>query len=241
MTYNIQQANDDFGERSYAEQLALIEQVGPDILALQELVPSFREPLLRELDGRYPYHTLLSDQLTDGQGLFSRYRLTGISRSTDNLIISANVHTPQGIISVVNVHAPSKFSPFSWSEDWREQRDFLETILDGISNLQAPVLWLGDFNSTYLSDNYALIHQSFRDTVEDSGNGFGFTYPAQEKYGIKLIWPIVRIDYIFHNEYFVSFETRILEDSGGSDHRPVVAILGHEWNLQPSAIPTVGK
>ncbi|MCJ7733015.1 MAG: hypothetical protein MUP11_00575, partial [Anaerolineales bacterium] len=34
MTYNIQQANDDFGERSYKEQLALIREVAPDILAL---------------------------------------------------------------------------------------------------------------------------------------------------------------------------------------------------------------
>ena len=36
MTYNIQEANDGFGERSYERQLALIQKVSPDILALQE-------------------------------------------------------------------------------------------------------------------------------------------------------------------------------------------------------------
>jgi hypothetical protein len=36
MTYNIQQANDTFGEKSYERQLALIRDVSPDILALQE-------------------------------------------------------------------------------------------------------------------------------------------------------------------------------------------------------------
>jgi endonuclease/exonuclease/phosphatase family metal-dependent hydrolase len=36
MTYNIQQANDAFGEKSYERQLALIRQVSPDIVALQE-------------------------------------------------------------------------------------------------------------------------------------------------------------------------------------------------------------
>jgi endonuclease/exonuclease/phosphatase family metal-dependent hydrolase len=36
MTYNIQQANDAFGEKSYDRQLALIRQVFPDIVALQE-------------------------------------------------------------------------------------------------------------------------------------------------------------------------------------------------------------
>jgi endonuclease/exonuclease/phosphatase family metal-dependent hydrolase len=36
MTYNIQQATDEFGMKSYDRQLALIRQVAPDILALQE-------------------------------------------------------------------------------------------------------------------------------------------------------------------------------------------------------------
>lgn len=36
MTYNIQEANDGFGERSYDRQLALIQKVSPDILAMQE-------------------------------------------------------------------------------------------------------------------------------------------------------------------------------------------------------------
>ena len=36
MTYNIQAANDGFGERSYDRQLALIQKVSPDILAMQE-------------------------------------------------------------------------------------------------------------------------------------------------------------------------------------------------------------
>jgi len=36
MTYNIQEANDGFGEQSHDRQLELIQKVSPDILALQE-------------------------------------------------------------------------------------------------------------------------------------------------------------------------------------------------------------
>ncbi len=36
MTFNTQQSNDDFGERSYDQQLALIRHASPDILSLQE-------------------------------------------------------------------------------------------------------------------------------------------------------------------------------------------------------------
>ena len=36
MTFNTQQSNDDFGERSYDQQLALIRRASPDILSMQE-------------------------------------------------------------------------------------------------------------------------------------------------------------------------------------------------------------
>lgn len=40
MTYNIQQANDEDAERSYLRQLAIIREIDPDILALQEIHPA---------------------------------------------------------------------------------------------------------------------------------------------------------------------------------------------------------
>ena len=36
MTYNIQEANDNSGEKSFDRQLALMRQVSPDIISLQE-------------------------------------------------------------------------------------------------------------------------------------------------------------------------------------------------------------
>jgi endonuclease/exonuclease/phosphatase (EEP) superfamily protein YafD len=229
MTFNVHDQNQNFGGI-----LSIIHEEDPDILALQELTPAFGVRLLGELDGRYPYHTLTSDQITQSQGLLSRYKLANISRSPDKRILSATVQTPQERTVVVNVHAPSNQWPATWSKDWIKQREFLSNIADSITNIQAPLILLGDFNITYLSENYEILKQELRDGFEDSGSGLGLTYPANGVLGIKLHWALVRIDYIFHNDYFVTLETSAIKETYGSDHRPVISILGYNWSITPN-------
>lgn len=220
LTFNLHDRNMDI-----ESTISLIGNADADIVALQEMIPSFREPMLDGLKGLYPYHTLTSSELAKGQGLLSKYPLTYIERSLDRRVMSANVEFPEGDILLVNVHTPSTFWPFNWDEKRSAQRYFLDSVLDGIADAQLPVILLGDFNVTTLSENYALIRQDFRDSFMDSGRGFGFTYPTGEKFGIKLPTPMVRIDYIFHNNYLASLETKTLRDNSGSDHRPVLARL----------------
>jgi vancomycin resistance protein VanJ len=207
--------------------VSLIQDQDPDILAFQELTPQFRETALRELEGLYPYHTLSSDKFSMGVGIMSRYKITHITRSSDNRTISANVNSPAGNVFLVNVHAPSKITPFNWSNDWREQREYLENIINQTSPIQEPIILLGDFNITFLSENYSLIRESFQDAFEVSGQGFGFTYPSAEKLGIKLPQALFRIDFIFYNDYLISSETRVIRGESGSDHHPIVSILSY--------------
>jgi endonuclease/exonuclease/phosphatase family metal-dependent hydrolase len=94
-----------------------------------------------------------------------------------------------------------------------------------IAEIEGPLLVVGDFNTTPQSENYALLRRQLRDAFLDSGRGFGFSYPATPKFGIRLPWPLVRIDYIFHSDHLASYDTRALVNSGGSDHRPVVSEL----------------
>ena len=48
---------------------------------------------------------------------------------------------------------------------------------------------------------------------------------AVTQFGICLPTPLVRIDYIFYSEHCGSLDSRVLRDSGGSDHRQVVSVL----------------
>lgn len=82
MTFNTQQSNDDFGERSYDQQLALIRRASPDILSLQEsdstrislnnndYVRYYAEKL-----GYYSYYGPTTGTGTYGTAVLSKYPL----------------------------------------------------------------------------------------------------------------------------------------------------------------------
>jgi vancomycin resistance protein VanJ len=219
MTFNVHQRNTD--EMTILE---LILEEDADVVALQELTPSVSEDLRQALEKHYPYHTLRSDQPVEGQGLLSRYPLEQVSPGPDYRFQSAVVQTPAGPVTLLNVHTPSLF-PIGWRKDWERQREFLQVVTAQIAEIEGPLLVVGDFNTTPQAENYALLRRQLRDAFMDSGWGFGFSYPATPKFGIRLPWPLVRIDYIFHSDHLASYDTRVLEISGGSDHRPVVSEL----------------
>jgi endonuclease/exonuclease/phosphatase family metal-dependent hydrolase len=82
MTYNIQQANDEDGQRSYRRQLALIRQVDPDILALQESdsarVSLNNNDYVRYFAGRLGYHAYYGPKTvagTYGTAILSKFPL----------------------------------------------------------------------------------------------------------------------------------------------------------------------
>ncbi len=83
MTFNTQQSNDDFGEKSVEAQLALIRQVSPDILALQESGIRARISLnnndyvryFTEKLGYYSYYGPTPGTGTFGTAILSKYPL----------------------------------------------------------------------------------------------------------------------------------------------------------------------
>lgn len=219
MTFNVFQGN-----KNATTIIDLILEENADIVALQELRPSTAEHLLEALEEWYPYHTLSSGKRVKGQALLSRYPLSDVSPGPDYRFQSAVIHTPAGPVTLLNIHTPS-FYPVGWRQDWEKQRDFVQMVTAQVSGVESPLLVVGDFNTTPQAESYALIRQHLRDAFLDSGFGFGFSYPASPKLGIRLPTPLVRIDYIFHNDGLASHETRVLKTGGGSDHRPVVSVL----------------
>lgn len=213
MTFNVHGRNNNV-----EGILGLILREEPDLIAFQELSPVVAAGLVDALGDRYPYHTLESDQRVWGQGLLSRYPMQATSELPDYRYLSAVVQAPQGAITVLNVHPPTPFQ-------WERQHGMFRSLAEQIASIDGPLLVVGDFNTTDQSENYALVRRYLTDAFQESGWGFGFSFPATAKLGIQWLRPLVRIDYIFHNDFFASHDTRVLEENGGSDHRPVVSTL----------------
>ncbi|MFQ5613344.1 MAG: endonuclease/exonuclease/phosphatase family protein [Anaerolineae bacterium] len=212
MTFNIHKRNDDI-----EGIIKLVLEEEPDVIALQELTTASAEQLLPALEARYPYHTLRSGRYIWGQGLLSRYPFEQTSPLPSYNYQSTVLATPQGPVTFFNIHTPTPF-------DWERQHRAVQSLAGQIAGIEGPLIVVGDFNTTDQAENYGLVRRYLQDAFHESGWGFGFSFPARPR-RIRWLRPLVRIDYIFHSEHFVSQDTRVLEDNAGSDHRPVVSTL----------------
>ncbi len=90
----------------------------------------------------------------------------------------------------------------------------VETITGFISNSPYPVILSGDFNDTPVSYCYRQIAANLNDSFVEAGKGLGQTH--------SQMLPMLRIDYIFHDENYKALEHRTI-NKDYSDHFPVVA------------------
>jgi len=91
-----------------------------------------------------------------------------------------------------------------------------ERIGSHIKNSPYPTIVCGDFNDTPVSYVYRKMRGELNDAFVESGSGFGGTYNGR--------LPSLRIDYIFHDKRFKSYNfQRYKVDL--SDHFPIVTLL----------------
>ncbi len=219
MSYNIWSEN-----QAMAEAAALIRRENPDILLLQEIRPWQLESLVAELDklrGRDEMKLNVAFEPDLMQAVITPLPLIEVAAYEEKGQAQiVRVETSRGSITLFNIH------PLRGS--WLGRHNKIGDLLrEDILPAGGPVIFAGDFNTTDQTRTYRLVARHLRDVHREAGFGFGFTFPA-ESYRLlgKLPLPaLVRIDYIFCSEHFTALRSRTLIDSGGSDHRPVVAEL----------------
>jgi len=164
MTYNIQQGNDNAGEQSYLRQLAIIQQVSPDILVLQEsdstrislnnidLVRFFADQL-----GFYSYYGPKTIAGSYGTAILSRFPLMNtqtiftFSDQDENGTAYAQVQVGKMIFNIYNVHPEG-------SDAAKEA--FAKMLLEQTMG-QKNVIIMGDFNLRQNEDAYKMIDAVF--------------------------------------------------------------------------------
>jgi endonuclease/exonuclease/phosphatase family metal-dependent hydrolase len=215
MTYNIQQANDDFGERSYKEQLALIQQVEPDILALQESDSSRislnNNDFVRYYAGKLGYYSYYGPTTitgTYGTAILSRYPLqntrTIFTFSDQDEIGTAEAEIDIGgkLFTVYNVHPDgSDTAMLVWAES------LLERSKDKLN-----VIALGDYNLRDYEEAYQLIASVYT-------NSWVSVYPSKIGSDGTDMSGENRIDHIFISQsLIVRNPAYILPPESATDH-----------------------
>jgi endonuclease/exonuclease/phosphatase family metal-dependent hydrolase len=193
MTFNIQQANDEFAEKSFDRQLALIRKVSPDILSLQETdatrislnnndyVRYYAEKL-----GYYSYYGPTTVTGTYGTAILSKYPLlntrTAFTYSdTDEIgIAEAEVEVGGHFLTIYDVHPDGSDTA---------KLSFAKALLER-SKDKPYVVALGDYNLRDDEEAYKLIDSVYT-------NAWTSVYPSRiSSDGVDMSGEN-RIDHIF--------------------------------------------
>jgi endonuclease/exonuclease/phosphatase family metal-dependent hydrolase len=218
-TLSVLSANIHHGTGEAEALVALVERHRPDLLAVQELTPSFDRELRRAgLDRLLPNEILETRRGVSGSGLYSRLPVRKIAAPQVFAFRQprAVLHLPDGRrVRVVDVHP---YPPQSHHvEQWTAALESLPSTGRG-----APWVLIGDFNATLdHSQLREILDRGYRDAGEVAGEGLEPTWPADD-WASRL--PGVTIDHVLVDSRLgvVDYE---VEELPGSDHRSVRAEL----------------
>jgi endonuclease/exonuclease/phosphatase (EEP) superfamily protein YafD len=233
-----------------------IEEQQPDIVALQELGVEQAAALAPMLAQRYPYSAVNAGEV-DGLGVWSRFPITEAAPSEqrhDGCACQRMVVMVDGTpIRLLNAHpqAPSYHlqhrRPWTWLPYFpipvafttEHQEVALGLLAEEGQNTKEPLIMMGDFNVSDRHPHYRLLRSSVNDAYREAGRGFGLTFPnAHVQLGRFKVPPLIRIDYVFHNDALEATAAHTVADPA-SDHRAVVAdlvLLGNAFTADTTSI-----
>lgn len=200
-----------------------ISKLDSDLIGVAEYEPTESTELFDQLTDSYPFHVFYPGD-TD-VGLLSRYPILSqqfiAPPDTRSPFIRALVDiqgTPV-VVYVVHLTSPEMSLPFTYDDSARNRE--VAMVVDRLREETGPTLVLGDFNLSDQSDAYQSLDHVLTDAFREAGRGLGFTFPSQRRF----IPPLIRIDYVWHSDHFVTHDAWVEQDSGTSDHLPVTAVV----------------
>lgn len=223
MTYNIQQGNDETGEKAYNRQLALIRQVDPDILGLQESdsarISLGNNDYVRYYAGKLGYHVYYGPKTvtgTFGTALLSKYPLENprtvfTYSDTDEIgTTEAEVQVGDRRFALYNVHPAGS----------EEAMVAFATTLIGRAFRRENVIALGDFNLRESDEAYQIIADQYQ-------NAWLAVYPTGvDDDGLDMSGDR-RIDHVFVSPHLdVLDAVYLLPPDSATDHPAHWVVIG---------------
>ncbi len=228
MTYNVLFSNLD-----YEAVANVILVYHPDLAALQEVTPDMMDALKERLADEYPYsmHATRND---DGMtAVFSRHPLAEayvLDLGADRLAVIAKVEIKKQMITFAAVHLrayglqwvrPLTRIPQEIVERTNAQNRQVEILLEELQDESGPVIIGCDCNSKETSSSYRLLDRWY----ETAAYQVGWRFPGIALAGAAQDMNMQHIDFIWYRGALEPFAAYRIQDRGGSDHHPVLALF----------------
>lgn len=243
MSYNVRRFINDDKQWSTKEVGLYIESQSPDIICLQEYMPNAKG-LSTEIEERlndYKKAEFNTLAIYSRYPIIKKEDIFAKDTNEMRRSIWADIVIKKDTIRVFNNHLHSttikaedneyltsrqvvsdtlrsdkiKDMLVRFSHGSVERNKQVDTIAQVIAQSPYPVVVCGDFNDTPISHAYNVMSQGLKDSFQQSGKGFSYTY--------RGFYNILRIDYILVSDQISPHNYFVDEECTLSDHLPVMA------------------
>lgn len=209
-----------------APSFVALAKASADVITVSELTPEEVERFsLAGIAEVFPYSVLTPAAGAGGIGLYSRFPL--VTSPTENgraTFAAARLHVPgirfDPLVASVHIISPVASDTDSFGL-WRTGVTATKTALDGFAEAAGPaaVIVAGDFNSTPDMRQFRdLLTNGYGDAVEQTGAGFGPTFPSRTWHP-----PWITIDHVLTRQATATAIRTVY--ISGSDHRALLATV----------------
>ncbi len=222
MTFNIQYGKGKDGIQDLSRIADVIREADVDIVGLQEVerfsprskFANQLKWLAEELDMYGVYGPTLSiGYFQYGNAMLSRYPIV----SWENILLRSSRENRGLLMAEIDL-GPGKIAFFGThlGLSQEERLEHLDIITEKVSEIELPLVLVGDWNNTPDSQEVERVLEHLNDAHALGGidNGFTFAFGSAQA--------SVRIDYIFTSKDLEVHKTKAI-DTNVSDHLPVVS------------------
>ncbi|MCS5718634.1 endonuclease/exonuclease/phosphatase family protein [Herbiconiux sp. CPCC 205763] len=208
-TLTIASQNVEADSGTAADSATALAASGAQVIALQEMDSDARDQVEAVLSDKYPYSYGIGTV-----GVWSTYPILNAQALDLGLgwqrAIAADLQTPTGLVSIYVIHAAS-----ARPGEHADRDTMLANLADYIPRDENDrILMVGDFNAGSSDRNIAGLTGQLSE-ANQSGGGFGFTWPAA--------MPITRPDHVLQRGMEVTSNSTLR--AGASDHLAVLTTL----------------
>ena len=207
--------------------IALVRELEPDVVVIQEYRASWSDALARELGGAYPHMVELPGGGAQGAAVLSdrpfleRPRFAPEGWSWGNPMPLVTIEHAGKRVEIGCVHL---WAPLSWEAVAQQRRQAAMVGAWAAGRLAredapAALILAGDFNAPYRTNHLRELRAAgLREAHDEGGVGRGATWGPRRA---ALSWaPGIRLDHVMYAGEIACTGTGVGPDIG-SDHRPV--------------------